>query len=207
MKKLLKKISQIILRRNQNKLLHLCIVGLGNPGDKYSKTRHNAGYDFLDLIAKEFNTDFKYLKKIDADYVEIDFENQKIALIKPREFINRSGKTLQLVRKYKVKDTKDILVVHDDMDLEPGDVKLKLSGGHAGHNGIRDILKVIGNDFVRFDAEVRFKNPSKLSGVRFKYKIDNIRLGAHPGEPDNRTIGRPIVRFTNERPKKIIPKT
>ena len=56
------------------------------------------------------------------------------------------------------------------------------------------------NNFVRFDAEVRFKNPSKLSGVRFKYKIDNIRLGAHPGEPDNRTIGRPIVRFTNERP-------
>ena len=56
------------------------------------------------------------------------------------------------------------------------------------------------NSFVRFDAEVRFKNPSKLSGVRFKYKIDNIRLGAHPGEPDNRTIGRPIVRFTNKRP-------
>ena len=58
------------------------------------------------------------------------------------------------------------------------------------------------NNFVRFDAEVRFKNPSKLSGVRFKYKIDNIRLGAHPGEPDNRTIGRPIVRLTNERPVK-----
>ena len=64
MRKLLKKISQIILRRNQNKLLHLCIVGLGNPGDKYSKTRHNAGYDFLDLIAEEFNADFKYLKKL-----------------------------------------------------------------------------------------------------------------------------------------------
>ena len=100
MRKLLKKISQTILRRNQNKLLHLCIVGLGNPGDKYSKTRHNAGYDFLDLIAEEFNADFKYLKKIDADYVEIDFEDQKVALIKPREFINRSGKTLQLVKKY-----------------------------------------------------------------------------------------------------------
>ena len=56
------------------------------------------------------------------------------------------------------------------------------------------------NNFVRFDAEVRFRKPAKLSGVRFKYKIDNIRLGAHPGEPDNRTIGRPIVRFTNERP-------
>ena len=81
MKKLLKKISQIILRRNQNKLLHLCIVGLGNPGDKYSKTRHNAGYDFLDLIAKEFDTDFKYLKKIDADYAEIDFEDHKIKRI------------------------------------------------------------------------------------------------------------------------------
>ena len=56
------------------------------------------------------------------------------------------------------------------------------------------------NNFVRFDAEVRFKNPSKLSGVRFKYKLDNIRLGAPPGELDNRTIGRPIVRFTNKRP-------
>jgi PTH1 family peptidyl-tRNA hydrolase len=149
MKKLLKEISQIILRRNQNKLLHLCIVGLGNPGDKYLKTRHNVGHDFLDLIAKEFNEEFNYIKKIDADYVEIDYADQKIALIKPREFINRSGKTLQLVRKYKVKNTRDILVVHDDMDLEPGDVKLKLSGGHAGHNGLRDILKVIDNDFVR----------------------------------------------------------
>ena len=89
------------------------------------------------------------LKLFDLPIYLGDFEDHKIALIKPREFINRSGKTLQLVRKYKVKDTKDILVVHDDMDLEPGDVKLKLSGGHAGHNGLRDILKVIGNEFVR----------------------------------------------------------
>ena len=115
MKNLLKKITQIVLRKNPSNLLDLCIVGLGNPGDKHKKTRHNAGYDFVDLLAKNLNVELKDTSKIDALYGEISFGESTIALVKPNEFINNSGKTLNLLKKYKVKSLKDVLVVHDDM--------------------------------------------------------------------------------------------
>jgi len=130
-------------------LLDLCIVGLGNPGDKHKKTRHNAGYDFVDLLAKNLNVELKDTSKIDALYGEISFGESTIALVKPNEFINNSGKTLNLLKKYKVKSLKDVLVVHDDMDLEPGEVKLKDGGGHGGHNGLKDIINRVGSDFMR----------------------------------------------------------
>ena len=149
MKNLLKKITQIVLRKNPSNLLDLCIVGLGNPGDKHKKTRHNAGYDFIDLLAKNLNVQLKDTSKIDALYGEISFGESKIALVKPNEFINNSGKTLNLLKKYKVKSLKDVLVVHDDMDLEPGEVKLKDGGGHGGHNGLKDIINRVGSDFMR----------------------------------------------------------
>ena len=149
MKNLLKKITQIVLRKNPSNLLDLCIVGLGNPGDKHKKTRHNAGYDFVDLLAKNLNVELKDTSKIDAVYGEISFGESTIALVKPNEFINNSGKTLNLLKKYKVKSLKDVLVVHDDMDLEPGEVKLKDGGGHGGHNGLKDIINRVGSDFMR----------------------------------------------------------
>ena len=149
MKNLLKKITQIVLRKNPSNLLDLCIVGLGNPGDKHKKTRHNAGYDFVDLLAKNLNVELKDTSKIDALYGEISFGESTIALVKPNEFINNSGKTLNLLKKYKVKSLKDVLVVHDDMDLEPGEVKLKDGGGHGGHNGLKDIINRVGSDFMR----------------------------------------------------------
>ncbi len=149
MKNLLKKITQIVLRKNPSNLLDLCIVGLGNPGDKHKKTRHNAGYDFVDLLAKNLNVELKDTSKIDALYGEISFGESTIALVKPNEFINNSGKTLNLLKKYKVKSLKDVLVIHDDMDLEPGEVKLKDGGGHGGHNGLKDIINQVGGDFMR----------------------------------------------------------
>ena len=149
MKNLLKKITQIVLRKNPSNLLDLCIVGLGNPGDKHKKTRHNAGYDFVDLLAKNLNVELKDTSKIDALYGEISFGESTIALVKPNEFINNSGKTLNLLKKYKVRSLKDVLVVHDDMDLEPGEVKLKDGGGHGGHNGLKDIINRVGSDFMR----------------------------------------------------------
>lgn len=149
MKNLLKKITQIILRKNPGNLLDLCIVGLGNPGDKHKKTRHNAGYDFVELLANNLNVELKDTKKLDALYGELIIGDSKIALVKPNEYINNSGKTLNLLKKYKVKSLKDVLVVHDDMDLEPGEVKLKDGGGHSGHNGLKDIINRVGSDFMR----------------------------------------------------------
>ena len=149
MENLLKKIAQIVLRKKRNKLQDLCIIGLGNPGEKYSKTRHNAGCDFIDLIASELQAEFKPSKKFDAEIADISYREHQISLVKPKEFINRSGKTLKLLRKFQVDSNDKLLVLHDDMDLEPGEVKLKIGGGHAGHNGLRDISQQIGNDYVR----------------------------------------------------------
>ena len=147
--KLLKKIIQILLRRNPSNLADLCIVGLGNPGDKHFKTRHNLGYDFVELIAQRFNAQFSKNKKLDASIAEFNFEGKSILLVKPNAFINLSGKTLGLIKKYKVNSIDKVLVVHDDMDLQPSEVKLKVGGSDGGHNGLKDIIKTIGKDFIR----------------------------------------------------------
>lgn len=147
--KLLKKIIQILLRRNPSNLADLCIVGLGNPGDKHFKTRHNLGYDFVELIAQRFNAQFSKSKKLDASIAEFNFGGKSILLVKPNAFINHSGKTLGLIKKYKVNSLDKVLVVHDDMDLRPSEVKLKVGGSDGGHNGLKDIIKTVGKDFIR----------------------------------------------------------
>ena len=147
--KLLKKITQILLRRKPSNLADLCIVGLGNPGDKHKKTRHNIGYDFVELIAEKYGVSFSANKKLDALVAEISFSGKNILLVKPNAYINRSGKTLGLVKKYKVDALEKILVIHDDMDLNPSEVKLKIGGSDGGHNGLKDIIKTIGKEFVR----------------------------------------------------------
>ena len=149
MKNLLKIIAQKILGKNQSNLLDLCVIGLGNPGDKYNQTRHNAGYDYLDLICNQLNIELKKSKKIDGLLGEITYKDLQIGFVKPNEFINNSGKTLSLIKKYKVKELSDVLVIHDDMDLESGEVKLKIGGGHGGHRGLKDIVNKAGNNFVR----------------------------------------------------------
>jgi PTH1 family peptidyl-tRNA hydrolase len=149
MRKLLKKILQIILKDNPNNLLDLCIIGLGNPGDKHFKTRHNAGYDYLEKLCNDLGVVLAPNKKLDGHYGEAVINDLKIGFLKPNEYINNSGKSVLLVKKYHVKNLTDILVIHDDMDLEPGEVKLKEGGGHGGHNGLKDIIAKAGKDFVR----------------------------------------------------------
>ena len=149
MKNLLKTIAQKILGKNQNNLLDLCVIGLGNPGDKYYRTRHNAGYDYLDSICNHLRVELKKSNKIEGLLGEISYKGLQIGFVKPNEFINNSGRTLSLIKKYKVKKLNNILVIHDDMDLEPGEVKLKIGGGHGGHRGLKNIIDRVGDDFVR----------------------------------------------------------
>jgi PTH1 family peptidyl-tRNA hydrolase len=130
-------------------LLDLCIIGLGNPGDKHFKTRHNAGYDYLEKLCNDLGVVLAPNKKLDGHYGEAVINDLKIGFLKPNEYINNSGKSVLLVKKYHVKNLTDILVIHDDMDLEPGEVKLKEGGGHGGHNGLKDIIAKAGKDFVR----------------------------------------------------------
>ena len=115
------------------------IAGLGNPGPEYENTRHNAGFLFLDAVARELKVSWAMDKSYHALVARTTVQGETVWLLKPQTFMNLSGKSVSaLARFFKVKP-EEVLVVHDELDLAPGEAKLKFGGGHAGHNGLRDI--------------------------------------------------------------------
>ncbi len=126
------------------------IVGLGNPGSEYSETRHNAGFWFLDRLAVDFRTSFSADRKFHGDTARLVAEGIDYRLLKPQTFMNRSGRAVQAVSDYYDIRPEEILVVHDEIDLDTGVVRLKQGGGHGGHNGLRDIIEQTGSkEFLR----------------------------------------------------------
>jgi PTH1 family peptidyl-tRNA hydrolase len=126
------------------------IVGLGNPGTEYANTRHNSGFWFVDEVARHYHTSFKSEKKFNGDVARATICGRDVLLLKPATFMNLSGQALQpLMTFYKVK-IENVLVVHDELDLPVGTIRLKVGGGHGGHNGLRDIIaRCGGNTFQR----------------------------------------------------------
>ena len=126
------------------------IIGLGNPGPEYETTRHNAGFWLADHLADDLKANFSLEKAFSASVAKARFEGEAIVLAKPTTFMNRSGQAAgALLRFYKLVP-EQVLVLHDELDLLPGNVKLKQGGGHAGHNGLRDIQSAFGSpDFWR----------------------------------------------------------
>ena len=121
------------------------IVGLGNPGPEHLVTRHNAGFWFVDLLARRHSGEFRDYRKFSGETAKINIEGQEIVLLKPTTYMNRSGLSIrQLSDFYKIKP-EDILVAHDELDLPVGTVRLKQGGGHGGHNGLRDTIAHIGD--------------------------------------------------------------
>jgi PTH1 family peptidyl-tRNA hydrolase len=119
------------------------IVGLGNPGAEYEETRHNAGFWWVDAIARGANANWKAEAKWAGLAARTSFQSQDVWLLKPQTYMNASGRAVAgLARFYKIAP-EQILVVHDELDLAPGVAKLKLGGGHGGHNGLRDIHAAI----------------------------------------------------------------
>ena len=125
------------------------IAGLGNPGEKYQRTLHNAGFWFVDAVADKFGGSFRYEKKFDADTCKIDLHGEDIWLVKPQCFMNLSGGPIRGVIDYYRLEVGNLLVAHDEIDLPPGTTRLKMGGGHGGHNGLRDIIQHCGAEFVR----------------------------------------------------------
>lgn len=126
------------------------IVGLGNPGPEYEKTRHNAGFLFLDLLAEKLGGEWLYESKFDGLVASCSIQSSQILLLKPLSFMNRSGVPVGKMAKYYKIAPEEILVVHDELDFQVGIVKFKFDGGHAGHNGIRDIINHLNsNAFYR----------------------------------------------------------
>lgn len=125
------------------------IVGLGNPGSEYAKTRHNAGYWLLDRFASECGETMRSEAKFLGDVGQISLAGHSVRLLKPTSFMNESGQSVRRFIDFYKLDPERILVIHDDLDLPPGTARLKRGGGHGGHNGLRDVIARCGRDFLR----------------------------------------------------------
>lgn len=122
------------------------IVGLGNPGQQYQDTRHNAGAWFVERLAGRYNETLKQDSKYQGLTGRINLDGHDVRLLIPQTFMNLSGQSVApLVNFFKIPPEK-ILVAHDELDLDPGIVRLKQGGGHGGHNGLRDIISKLGNN-------------------------------------------------------------
>jgi PTH1 family peptidyl-tRNA hydrolase len=119
------------------------IVGLGNPGKDYQSHRHNVGFWFCDMLADIYSGTFKKDTKFFGYTTQITIAGLVVRLLKPSTFMNRSGQSIQALAKFYQLNADEILVIHDDLDLDTGIVKLKTEGGHGGHNGLRDTIKAL----------------------------------------------------------------
>ena len=143
----------------------LLVVGLGNPGEKYAGTRHNVGADTIKALVDRYHGRLRESRE-EALTDELRIGQHRVAVAFPITFMNESGRSLQrLVRRYGIEDETRLVVVHDELDLEPGRVKVKLGGGLAGHNGLRSIRDHLHTtDFGRIRIGVG-KPPSKGTGA------------------------------------------
>ncbi len=160
------------------------IVGLGNPQKNLLLTRHNVGYWYIDKLLDKFHSKLAEDKKLNSFYCNVEYKGNNIFLAKPSLFINDSGKSiLSFIKYYKI-SPENILVIHDDIDLNVGDVRIKFGGGHGGHNGLRDIINNIGKNYWRLRIGVGhpgekslvhnyvLNNPSKKDSLEINISIN-----------------------------------
>lgn len=160
------------------------IVGLGNPGAEYARTRHNAGFWLVDELARRHGGTFRHEGKHQADLARVRIGGEDIWLAKPMSFMNRSGGPVSSVLGFYKLTPRDMLVAHDEIDLPSGTVRLKESGGHGGHNGLRDLIAAQGGDFWRLRIGVGHP------GVK-KEVVDFVLTQA--GKDEQRVIDETIV--------------
>ena len=148
------------------------IVGLGNPGAEHARTRHNAGFWFLDALADSAGGRFGLESKLFGETARISLAGHDLRLLKPATFMNLSGKSVAAALRYWKIEPEQMLVAHDELDLPPGEARLKFDGGHGGQNGLRDIVRHLGHG-----------------------RFHRLRIGiGHPGHRDRVTpwvLGRP----------------
>ncbi len=165
------------------------IVGLGNPGKEYEKTRHNAGFRFVDTFAKEMNLTFNK-KKFGGVYTEFNYNGEKIILLKPEKYINLSGEVIHSFMQFFKIPVENLLVIVDDLDTPAGSIKIKSKGSSAGHNGLKNIeshLKT--NEYKRIKIGISNNNNSD--------KINYV-IGSVPKEEYN------LLNKVNKQAKEII---
>ena len=175
------------------------VVGLGNPGREYEDTRHNAGFWFVDLLAREMGTSFAKESKFHGEVAKAGSGANSVWLLKPTTFMNRSGQAVGALAKFYQITPEEILVAHDEMDLPAGGVKIK-SGGAAGSNGIKDIVSHLGTkEFWRLrigighPRELAAGLANKLGGSMDRPEVVDYVLH-RPGAEDGRAIDEAMKR-------------
>ena len=148
------------------------IVGLGNPGAEHLRTRHNAGFWFVDMLAGRLGARFGLESKLFGETAKVEIAGQSVWLLKPATFMNLSGKSVAAALRYWKIEPEEALLAHDELDLPPGTVRLKFDGGHGGQNGLRDTMRLLGHG-----------------------RFHRLRIGiGHPGHKDKVTpwvLGKP----------------
>ena len=148
------------------------IVGLGNPGAEHARTRHNAGFWFIDALASKVGARFGLESKLHGETAKYHSQGQTVNLLKPATFMNLSGRSVASALRYWKIEPEECLIAHDELDLDPGTARLKFDGGHGGQNGLRDTVQNLGHG-----------------------QFHRLRIGiGHPGHKDRVTpwvLGRP----------------
>ncbi len=155
------------------------IVGLGNPGKTYTKTRHNVGFMVLDALQKKLTIEkitWDLSKKFNAEICELNLNNQKIILAKPMTFMNTSGEAVQLITHFYKLTVLDLVIVHDDKDLKLGDIRVQTDRSSAGHNGVQSIIDHLGTqNFTRVRVGVASENEKKMQNTA-KFVLEKFGL-------------------------------
>ena len=141
------------------------LVGLGNPGLQYEQTRHNAGANFIHALLKYYPVDLKVEGKFYGSTARIKIRNQDLRLFIPNTFMNLSGKSIAAMAGFYDISPDNILVAHDDIDLDPGILKFKVGGGHGGHNGLKDTIRSLGNNNNFARLRIGVGHPGQASEV------------------------------------------
>jgi PTH1 family peptidyl-tRNA hydrolase len=160
-----------------DRTLHV-VAGLGNPGDKYGGTRHNVGFFVVDALSSEYSIPLDR-RKFDVFYGRGSVKGEEVILIKPQSYMNRSGIPICRFIDYFEISHRNMLVIHDDIDLIYGRIKIKVKGGHGGHNGVRSIIDTLGDDnFTRLRVGIgRSENESNVTGhVLGRFRSDERKL-------------------------------
>ena len=121
------------------------IAGLGNPGDKYKNNRHNIGFQIINTYLTYFSQN-KFVDKFDSEYTSINFRENKLHILKPKTFMNESGKAINKCISFFKIPLENLIVIYDEMDLSTGNVRIKFGGGSAGHNGVKSIINCLGSE-------------------------------------------------------------
>ena len=159
----------------------LLVVGLGNPGDNYARTRHNLGFMVADLLAGRLGAKFKAHKRSGAEVISGRLAGHSVLLAKPRCFMNESGRQLGPLAKFYSVPAADVVVIHDDLDIDFGLIRLKIGGGEGGHNGLRSIASALGTkDFQRVRIGIG-RPPGRKDPAAFV--LENFTAAERPEVP------------------------